>query len=289
MTSIKPFKKPDEETMQTAMVLQQLKDILAQQKSNVAVMQAEATNNYYWAMFDPLDEEQWFDVNYGDIREMPSFATSIADLKRRILEFLQDRGVVKRLKINSSQEDPLDMGWKDYIVINSFEVELNLTKFLKYYDKYINAAKPALTHYLEAINSTNNPSDGDSTPAKDIPSIISARPRVELGSYDIANGILTIAGRQVQIIKQPNKKGKHRESKQARLMRLLFNDVNSNFGVTPMRTVLSVRAADFGPKHRKLVKNYVSEINAKLEQEAAVKEFLLTNQLVVMINELYLK
>ena len=56
-----------------------------------------------------------------------------------------------------------------------------------------------------------------------------------------------------------------------------------------MRTVLSVRAADFGPKHRKLVKSYVSEINAKLEQEAAVKEFLLTNQLVVMINELYLK
>lgn len=289
MAVTKPFKKPDEETMQTAMVLQQLKDVLTQQKSNVVVIHAETTNDYYWAMFDPLDEEQWFDVDYGDIREMPLFATGIADLKQLVLELLQDRGVVKRLKVNSSQEDPLDMGWKDYIVTNSFEVELNLTKFLKYYDKYTSAAKPALTYYLNTIDSKNTPSSSDSVPQEDVRQITSAKPRVELGSYDVANGILTIAGRQVQIIKQPNQRGKLREGKQARLMRLLFNDVNSDFGTATMRSVLSVRTADFSPKHRKLVKSYASEINAKLEQETAVKEFLLTNQFVVVINELYLK
>lgn len=115
------------------------------------------------------------------------------------------------------------------------------------------------------------------------------KPRIERGSYDIANGILNISGNQVQITKQPNKKGKQNESKQARLMRLLFDDVKGDFGSTPMRTVLSVRAADFRPKHRKLVKSYASEINGKLEQEASVKNFLLCNQQAVMINELYLK
>lgn len=115
------------------------------------------------------------------------------------------------------------------------------------------------------------------------------RTKVELRSYDIANGILTICGKQVEIIKQQNKKGKLYESKQARLMRLLFNDVNGDFGATPMRTVVSVRAADFRPKHRKLVKSYASEINGKLEREVSVKDFLLCNQQAVMINELYLK
>lgn len=116
-----------------------------------------------------------------------------------------------------------------------------------------------------------------------------SRAKVEPRSYDIANGILTIQGKQVEIIKQQNKKGKLHESKQARLMRLLFNDVNGDFGATPMRTVVSVRAADFRPKHRKLVKSYASEINAKLEREVSVKDFLLCNQQAVMINELYLK
>jgi hypothetical protein len=71
-------------------------------------------------------------------------------------------------------------------------------------------------------------------------------------------------------------------------MRLLFDDVKGDFGSTPMRTIVSVRAADFSPKHRKLVNSYASEINKKIHQEASVKDFLLTNQVAVMINEIYL-
>lgn len=117
----------------------------------------------------------------------------------------------------------------------------------------------------------------------------SRRLKVEPKSYDFANGILTINGTQVSVIKQLNKKGKQQESRQARLMRLLFDDVKGDFGSTPMRTVVSVRAADFSPKHRKLVNSYVSEINKKIYQEASVKDFLLSNQLAVMVNEIYLK
>ena len=113
--------------------------------------------------------------------------------------------------------------------------------------------------------------------------------RVEPKSYDPANGILIINGRQVQIIKQSNKKGKLHESKQARLMRLVFNDVKGDFGTASMRSDVSVRDVDFAPKHRKLVKSYVSEINIKIEEDASVKDFLLTNQQAVMINEKYLK
>jgi hypothetical protein len=112
--------------------------------------------------------------------------------------------------------------------------------------------------------------------------------KVERGSYDPANGMLTVSGKQVLIIKQQNQKGPQHESKQAKLMRLLFNDVKSNFGTTAMRTVVSVIPADFAPKHRKLVKSYISEINKKIYQETGIKEFLLSNQHSVMINELYL-
>lgn len=117
----------------------------------------------------------------------------------------------------------------------------------------------------------------------------SRRLKVEPKSYDFANGILTINGKQVPVIKQLNKKGKLHESKQARLMRLVFNDVKGDFGIASMRSVVSVRETLFGPEHRKLVKSYASEINKKIEEEASVKDFLLTNQQAVMINEIYLK
>lgn len=112
--------------------------------------------------------------------------------------------------------------------------------------------------------------------------------KVERGSYDPANGILVIAGERVEIIRQKNKKGPQHESKEAQLMRLLFSDVNSNFGTTAMRRVVSVRDYDFKPRHRKLVKGYVSEINDKIYQKVGINDFLLSNQHVVMINELYL-
>jgi hypothetical protein len=112
---------------------------------------------------------------------------------------------------------------------------------------------------------------------------------VEPRSYDPANGVLHIAGYSIQIIKQSNQKGTQHESKQARLMRYLFKDVNSLRDGVPMRKILSVRTYDFKPKHRKLVKSYVSEINKKIPQELLIKELVLTSQHSVMLDIRYLK
>lgn len=108
-------------------------------------------------------------------------------------------------------------------------------------------------------------------------------------SYDPVNGVLSIAGYNIPIIKQPSQKGILHESKQARIMRFLFKDVNTMRDGVPMRTILSVRASEFKPIHRKLVKSYVSEINKKLPQELLIKELITTNQYAVMVDSRYLK
>lgn len=141
--SDKTFEKPDEQIMLTAMVLQDIKDGLQNQKNNSTVaIQAQTPNAYYWAQFDPLDEEQWFDGFYGDIREIPSFGMGIASDKLMVLELLKTKGIVRNFNVNSSEEDhglnhPVEM-------IRGFDIELNLVKFLKYYEKYTNAAEPYL-------------------------------------------------------------------------------------------------------------------------------------------------
>jgi predicted transcriptional regulator len=112
--------------------------------------------------------------------------------------------------------------------------------------------------------------------------------KVEPRSYDTANGVLILGGITVQIIKQPNKKGKLHESKEARLMRLLFKDVNTLKNGVPMRTIASVRTHDFNSKHRKLVKSYIAEINRKLPKELGINQLVTNNQNAVMIDERYL-
>lgn len=134
---------PDEQTMLIATVLQDIKDALENQKnSDLVTIEAQTPNAYYWAKFGPLEEEEWLDNVYGDIREMPSFGMGIAEDKIKALELLKDKGVVRHLKVNSFKENhglnqPIDM-------VRSFEVELNLIKFLKYYEKYTKAARPAI-------------------------------------------------------------------------------------------------------------------------------------------------
>lgn len=137
------FEKPDEQTMLIAMVLQDIKDGLQSQKSNKVVsIQAQEPNSYYWAQFDPLDDEQWFDGFYGDIREIPRFGIGIAHDKLKVLELLQVKGVIKSFKVKSSKEDH---GLNELIeMVRGFEVEPNLVKFLKYYEKYVDAAQPYL-------------------------------------------------------------------------------------------------------------------------------------------------
>lgn len=157
------FEKPDEKIMLTAMVLQDIKDALQNQKNNSSItIQAETPNTYYWAQFDPLDGEQWFDGFYGDIREIPSFGIGIAHDKLTVLEALRDKGAIRHFEVNSEEEDvglnqPIEM-------IRDFEVEPNLVKFLKYYEKYTKAAKP----YLEKYDSP--PTDSNAHKVSEMPS-----------------------------------------------------------------------------------------------------------------------
>lgn len=112
---------------------------------------------------------------------------------------------------------------------------------------------------------------------------------LEPSNYDPASGILNIGGDKVRIIRQPNKLGKTNESKEARLMRLVFHDVNTLHNGATMRNIISVRSADFKPKHRKLVNSYVKEINKKVQEETRIIELLICNQQAVMVNSRYLK
>jgi len=135
------------------------------------------------------------------------------------------------------------------------------------------------------LEKTPVPALADNKPLSTINKTVAIEPR----SYDQANGVLHIAGYSIQIIKQPNQKGTRHESKQATLMRYLFKDVNTLRDGVPMRQILSVRTYDFKPKHRKLVKSYVSEINKKLPQELLIKELIITSQFSVMLDSRYLK
>jgi len=132
-------------------------------------------------------------------------------------------------------------------------------------DYYMIDVEDSFADYYKMVEQTETFHNADRAAIKPTPDtqpekadISLTNVKVEPRSYDSANGVLNIAGIKVQIIKQPNKKGKMQESNEARLMRLLFNDVKSDFGSVPMRTVISVRQADLGAKHRKLVKSYVS-------------------------------
>lgn len=78
------FKQSDEKTLIIAMVLQDIKDVLLQQKNaSVVTIQAEKPNSYYWARFDPRDEEMWFDEVYEDVRETPLFDIGVAEDKEK--------------------------------------------------------------------------------------------------------------------------------------------------------------------------------------------------------------
>jgi hypothetical protein len=115
--------------------------------------------------------------------------------------------------------------------------------------------------------------------------------KLEPSSYDAANGVLVLNGHHIHVVKQPSRKGKGVETKQAYLLRLLFKDVNSMQNGIPMRTVLSVKATDFNSKKRKLVKNYVADINKKINAENLGEkpiELIVHNQLAIMVNSLYL-
>lgn len=149
MIDDREFREYDKQPLLIAMVLQDIKDQLLQQAdTSIVTIEAETPNSYFWSMFDPRNEEDWYDGFYGDERETPRFSMGIASDKREALDLLQGKGVVKRFTINSVHEDPIGLG-HTIEFLRSFKIELNLTKYLRYYDAYLQAARPALEQYLE--------------------------------------------------------------------------------------------------------------------------------------------
>ncbi len=301
MSATEPFSKPDEKTMLTAMVLKQLKSALENQKSNIAVIQAQDTNEYYWAMFDPLDEQQWFDEDYGDIREMPMFATGISSEQQKVLDFLKDRGVIKRLKVNATNEDPENMGWKDYEVTNSFEVEVNLTKFLKYYDTYIKAAQPALNLFLMRSGRVSEGTE----PLSYVPATQAQKQTTENSDnqpkkitlhqlkpqhYSDRKGILVL-NPTTEIAISTKGRTLHRNGKpyaQCKLMGLLFKNVKTIKSGIFFSTFHGVNDRYIDKKMEKKIRNAVSEINKKVAAVGGPKNLIYIQDKKVHVNHSYL-
>jgi hypothetical protein len=115
--------------------------------------------------------------------------------------------------------------------------------------------------------------------------------RLEPKSYNAADTILSLGHSQLLIAKQASRRGPHSEPRQARLMRLLFNDVNSMKVGVPIRRILSVRDADLTASRRKLIKNTVAEINKKASAILGDNQpplLIIHNKNVVKVNETYL-
>ena len=303
MTNAKPFQVPDETVLHTAMVLHDIKVVLAKQKnSKTIVIRADSPNDYYWAMFDPSDENQWLDEEYGDIREMPLFATRIADDKQKALELLKDKGVVTRLKVNSTQEDPENMGWKDYFVTNSFEVDINLTKFLKYHENYINAALPALNQLLvrsgrlsadtkllpatepAALGKQQKNKDTD-TPAKKI-----ALHPLQPKHYSDRKGVLLL-NQTTELAISIKGKTMHKNGKpylQCKLMGLLFRNVKTIKSGIFFSTFYGVHERYIDKKMEKKIRNTVSEINKKVADVGGPNNLIFIQNKKVSVNHSYL-
>jgi len=117
--------------------------------------------------------------------------------------------------------------------------------------------------------------------------------RVEPSSYDAANGVLTILGEQIRIIKQPNMKGVKKEKLPAQLMRALFRTATFPSAVT-FRTIFNVdpRTHRDG-KYPSAVVNKAStlaaEINERIQEKLVGIKLVKSDDRTFFIDERYLK
>lgn len=117
--------------------------------------------------------------------------------------------------------------------------------------------------------------------------------RVEPSSYDAANGILTILGEQIQIIKQPNMKGKHRERNPAKVMRALFRLATFPSAVT-FRTIFSIdpRTHPEGRYPSGVVNKastLAAEINERIQEKFVGIKLIKSDDKCFFIDDRYLK
>lgn len=114
---------------------------------------------------------------------------------------------------------------------------------------------------------------------------------LEPTSYDAAIGLLLIGGIPVAISRQIKRTGKRNESRQAQIMRRLFDSVNTlNHGV-PLHAFSSVNRQSFGSTERRLVVNTISEINKKVASALGVTDgprLIKVGKDTARINDFYL-
>jgi hypothetical protein len=116
---------------------------------------------------------------------------------------------------------------------------------------------------------------------------------LEANSYDAANGILTILGTQINIIKQKNMKGAKREKKPAQLMRALFSPNTFPDAVAIRRVYpIDLRATKDQKYPRSVVNrasSLVSDINAIIQDTFELKGVIKSDDWKFYIDDRYLK
>ncbi|MCX6729824.1 MAG: hypothetical protein NTV95_04285 [Candidatus Saccharibacteria bacterium] len=128
----------------------------------------------------------------------------------------------------------------------------------------------------------------EATKKQSIRLVDASRIRVEQTSYDPASGVLNIMGQGVAIIAQKNKHGKKNESKQAKLMRQLF-DVNTFPKSLPIRKVYPVRGDTYPQETKKKARELVAAINRKVGKETSVTNLINCDDWRFQIASRYLK
>lgn len=292
MADSSSFIQPDESILRMAWVLQEIRDVLKDQRNNkVVTIIAHSTNSYYWAMYDPTNEDMWVDEFYGDIREMPFFDSGVTSEKRTILDLLKEREVISTFTINSKFEDPENMGWKDYEVIHSFELQINLNKFLKYYEKYKIAAQPALNQFLIRSGQQVNPEIVESKPETKSINIEQIKlHKLEPKHYSTRTGKLTLS--PLVEISFANK-GKTRRKNGDKylnclMLEKLFKTVYSLKSGIYFRTFLGVNDFLIDKKLEKKIRNTVTEINKKVSDVGGPKNLIKIQHNKIFVNSSYL-
>jgi hypothetical protein len=113
--------------------------------------------------------------------------------------------------------------------------------------------------------------------------------RVSSRSYNARNATLWLESVPIQIQKHEKNRGEIRgESKEARLLRLLFDPVKDIRSGVKYSRVLSITEARMTPEKTKLVKNYMAEVNKKILEAGGPGDLIIRSQIRVYINNIYL-
>lgn len=174
--------------------------------------------------------------------------------------------------------------------ITRFHVPDNVRFFESLYD-LVDKEKIVLTEMSNPNNSVNDPRFGLIVGSDKKNSLRPADRRyinVEAKNYDPASGILTVVGQPIKIIKQPNKLGKTKESKQAKLMRKLFYQYTFPQGEA-LRGIYPHKGESYPQHVVKKARELVAAINRKVDAKIGVPDLIISDDWKFEINPDYLK